>query len=299
MLIGTRETFAYFECGGCDCVQIAAIPGDLERHYPPSYFSFRDWTALARHPIRRRIDPLRVKRAFGGASAIGRFAERVSRPLDYIDWVRAAGLDAHARILDIGCGAGKTLVSMALGGFPTPTGVDPFIARPIHYPIGIVIEKTTIEVFTRSGRGPFDLVMFHHSLEHLPDPGAALAAARTLLSEKGRILVVVPVAGAYAWRKYGANWCNLDPPRHLHLFTRPALDILAAQSGLAIEWTRSVGALSQFVGSERYLLDIPASDPRPDRAIFSQAQIAHWKRETERLNREGQGDQMMLQLRAA
>ncbi|MHB8529844.1 MAG: class I SAM-dependent methyltransferase [Caulobacteraceae bacterium] len=299
MLHGTREAFDYFECGRCGCVQISRIPEDLARHYPAGYFSFRDYHGLARNPVRRWIDPKRARRRFGGASLIGALAEAVSRPLDYLDWIERAGLDVDARVLDVGCGHGKTLITMALGGFHNPRGVDPFIAATIRYPLGVTIEKTSLEAFAMADPGLFDLVMFHHAFEHLVEPSSALAAARDLLSPRGRIMIVVPVAGSFAWEHYRENWCNLDPPRHLHLFTPASMEIVADAVGLEIEHASCVGALSQFVGSERYARDIAANDPRRDQDLFSRRDLAHWRAETERLNHEGRGDQMAFYLRRA
>lgn len=299
MLHGTRESFEYFECAACGCVQITTIPEDLSRFYPHDYFSFRDLRGLARHPVRRWIDPKRAGRAFGRPSLIGAVADAVSRPLDYLGWIREAGLGWDARVLDVGCGAGKTLIVMALGGFRSPVGVDAFVQAPLSYEIGVTVHKASLEAFAASKAGPFDLIMFHHALEHLPDPAGALAAARSLLSDRGRILVVIPVAGSYAWEHYREYWCNLDPPRHLHLLTPTAMANLSGSAALQVDSSRCVGTLSQFVGSERYLRDIPASDRRKDRRLFSRRQLARWRARTAALNAEGRGDQMMFFLRAA
>lgn len=294
MLHGTRERFDYVECASCGCVQIAAIPDDLGRFYPRDYFSFRSHRDLDHNLVRRWIDPRRVRVSFGGRDWLGAVAEAVSRPFDYVDWVRRAGLGPDARVLDVGCGAGKTLLNMALGGFPEPQGVDPFIDETLTYRCGVTVHRQSLESFVAGREGGFDLVMFHHSLEHLVDPLAALRAARRLLSPRGRILIFVPTAGSFAWEHYGADWCNLDAPRHLHLLTEPAMRILAAGADLAVSEARSVGRLSQFTGSERYRMDIPANDPRRDRDLFSRAQLAAWRARTDALNGEGRGDQMMF-----
>ena len=34
MLLGTRDTFEYLECGSCGCLQIAEIPDNLLKYYP-------------------------------------------------------------------------------------------------------------------------------------------------------------------------------------------------------------------------------------------------------------------------
>ena len=296
MLHGTRETFDYVECLACGCVQIAVIPDDLSRFYPDDYFSFRSHRGLDRNVVRRLIDPRRARSVFGARNWIGAVAEKISRPLDYMRWVQRAGLGLNARVLDVGCGGGKTLLNMALGGFPTPQGVDPFIAQTLRYRCGVTVHKQSLEDFAAGRDGAFDFVMFHHSLEHLVDPLAALKIAERLLSPRGRILVAVPVAGSWAWDHYRADWCNLDAPRHIHLLTTPAMAILARDARLSVIDARSTGALSQFVGSERYRRNIPANDKRRDRDLFTAAQLAEWRARTLTLNHEGRGDQTMFTL---
>jgi len=296
MLHGTRETFDYAECGECGCVQILDIPADLSRFYPEDYFSFRAHRDLDRHWVRRFIDPRRVRAAFGAGDILGDLAERVSRPFEYVSWVRRAGLSFDARVLDVGCGSGKTLLNMALGGFPKPQGVDPFIDETLRYEIGVTVHKTTLDEFAIGRDGAFDFIMFHHSLEHLTDPLTALKIAEGLLSPRGRMLIAVPVAGSWAWEHYGADWCNLDAPRHIHLLTAKSMARLAAGAGLRVIDARSNGAPSQFSGSERYRRDIPANDRRKDRDLFSRVQLKDWKARAEALNREGRGDQTLFTL---
>lgn len=299
MLHGTREEFDYVECPACGCVQIAEIPDDLSRFYPADYFSFRSHRGLDRSPIRRFIDPRRVKFRFGGNDWLGASAERVSRPFAYVDWLRRAELAADARVLDVGCGAGKTLLNMALGGLPTPTGVDPFIDETLRYDCGVTVHKASLEAFAVGREASFDFIMFHHSLEHLVDPQSALRLAERLLSDRGRILIAVPVADSWAWEHYRENWINLDPPRHIHLLTTPAMEVLARGANLAILDARSTGGLSQFVGSERYRGDIPACDRRRDRDLFSRADLAEYRQHTDELNEQGLGDQTMFILSRA
>jgi SAM-dependent methyltransferase len=291
MLHGTRQAFDYVECDACGCVQIADIPGDLSPYYPAGYFSFRSHRSLDRNLVRRFVDPRRVASRFGRPDLLGAFAERISRPFDYVDWIKKAGLGPQARILDVGCGAGKTLLNMALGGFPKPAGVDPFIAETIRYECGVTVHRTSLEAFAAERASCFDFIMFHNSLEHLIDPLAALTLAARMLAPGGRVLVVVPVADSWAWTHYRENWFALDPPRHIHLLTSAAMDILARGAGLAVRLSWSTGAISQFVGGERYLRDIPLSDKRRDRDLFSRGELAEFRRRVEELNRQGQGDQ--------
>jgi SAM-dependent methyltransferase len=298
MLTGTREAFDYFECAACGCVQIADIPADLRPYYPGDYFSFRDLSGLDRNLVRRFIDPHRVRNAFGRRDLIGAAADAVSRPLDYIEWLKEAGLGPQAGVLDIGCGKGKTLLAMALGGLAPCHGVDPFIDHTLRYRCGAVVHKAELAAFVAGAAERYDLIMFHHALEHFADPLEALRLAALLLAPGGAMLIVVPVAGSAAWETYGENWCNLDAPRHIHLLTGPSMEILARNAGLEVASARSVGAPSQFTGSERYLRDIPASDPRPNCDLFTADELRRWKAESDRLNREGRGDQTRFILKA-
>lgn len=297
MQYGMRETFDYIECAACGCVQIETIPRDLGRFYPKDYFSFRPWRALSKDPIRTFIDPHRVRHSFGDSDWIGALAEAVSQPLSYVEWIKRAGLGRDAAVLDIGCGAGKALICMALGGFQPCEGVDPFIDEDLVYDNGVVVHRKSLAEFAASAERRYDLITFHHSLEHVVDPLADLGLARGLLTPGGCIMLGLPVA-AHAWEHYRGDWCNLDPPRHLHLLTNKSMALLAEKAGLRIKDQVCCGNPGQFYGSERNRLDIPAIDRRKPKDLFTPAQIAAFKAKSAQLNAEGRGDMMTYWLEA-
>src|SRR5438876_7644053 len=39
-MFGMGGEFVYFQCGQCGCLQIATVPQDMSRYYPPGYYSF-------------------------------------------------------------------------------------------------------------------------------------------------------------------------------------------------------------------------------------------------------------------
>jgi hypothetical protein len=39
MMFGLRDSFVYFQCAECRCLQIAEFPADMSRYYPASYYS--------------------------------------------------------------------------------------------------------------------------------------------------------------------------------------------------------------------------------------------------------------------
>ena len=109
MQLETNETFEYFECENCHCLQISEIPENLEKYYGNSYYSYKK-------PV--------IK------------APTSSQPSNPIP------------ILDVGCGAGDFLCKLAQNGYTNLTGCDPFIEEDLEYENGIHIYKKEIHEMT-------------------------------------------------------------------------------------------------------------------------------------------------------
>ncbi|MBW3555034.1 MAG: class I SAM-dependent methyltransferase [Gemmatimonadetes bacterium] len=283
-MMGTREVFRYVECGGCGSLQIAEIPADLARHYGHGYYSFgRPFrSSLPKRLAKHLVASVLMRPDSLPARALERFTG-VPAPLH---WLRTAGLGRDARILDVGSGAGETLVSLAGYGFRSLTGVDPFLPES-HEPVrGVRVLKAGLEDVQES----FDLVMFHHSFEHLVDPLEALRAAQARLRPGGTVLIRMPVVGA-SWHRYGADWVELDAPRHLHVLSRAGLEILADRAGLAVRRVEYDTTGFELWGSEQYRRDIPLTDPRShldgDGDVFTEGEMRAFEATARELNRTG------------
>src|ERR1700676_3435079 len=73
MMFGLRDTFEYFECGSCQCVQLAEIPADLSRYYPSNYYAFSIATSAGwRSKLRDVVVDRRNHYAVFGAGVLGR-----------------------------------------------------------------------------------------------------------------------------------------------------------------------------------------------------------------------------------
>jgi 2-polyprenyl-3-methyl-5-hydroxy-6-metoxy-1,4-benzoquinol methylase len=107
--------------------------------------------------------------------------------------------------LDVGCGYGKLLLRMKRDGFLNLTGVDPYIEEDIHYRNGVKVFKKQIFELTEQ----YDLIMSHHSLEHMAQPLEVLKKIYELLKPKKYAIIRIPVASSYSWRHYGVNWVAL------------------------------------------------------------------------------------------
>lgn len=298
MLFGRRDPFTYFECCGCGCVQITSVPANLAEYYPKAYFAFRPQHKLARSRWRGWIDGKRVDHAEGLFSPLGWVANKLATPLNYVTWMRESRVDRTARVLDIGCGAGKLIVRMRHAGFRECIGLDPYIEQTLRYANGAVVHRETVDAFANEHQGAFDLIMLHHALEHMPEQADVLNAVRRLLAPRGCVLVRIPLAGGYAWRTYRENWVQLDPPRHLYLHTPQSMETLAANAGLQVEKVVYDSTARQLLGSELWVRDIATNEAHPERAAI-EARKEEFSTDAAALNCAGDGDMAAFYLRLA
>ncbi len=305
MMLGLREPFHYGECRTCASLTLIDPPADLGRYYPAeSYYSLDEDVVRSASRLSRRA-PFLVLAALvrcGQAERIQRLMERFpalqrDNVVEMLAALRLTGVGLRgARVLDVGSGAGFTTILLAQLG-AVADGIDPH-AR----------EWRSGRASTRVGDiddavGPYDIVLFQHSLEHMPDPARALRLAREHLASAGRILVRIPVADGFASRRYGGQWVQLDAPRHLFVPSVDGIRRLAARAGLDVSDLVWDSNAFQFWGSEQYRLGIPLTDPRSavnaDQSLFTAEQMAQWRAEARSLNERGQGDTISVVLTAA
>jgi SAM-dependent methyltransferase len=78
-------------------------------------------------------------------------------------------------------------------------------------------------------------VIFWHSLEHLPEPGAAIEVTAALLLPGGVAIIAVPNSASLQARLFGDRWLALDLPRHLVHLTAASLLSKMRSAGLVVE----------------------------------------------------------------
>jgi hypothetical protein len=136
----------------------------------------------------------------------------------------------------------------------------------------------------------------------MENPVSILKEAAKNITDESLVVLRVPVAGCYAWEKYGAFWDGLDAPRHLFIPTKKSLEILAEKSGFEIINIFCDSTSMQFWASEQYKRGIPLMDSRSysintKNSIFNKEQINNFKKEAKKLNLEGDGDTVCIVLK--
>lgn len=155
-------------------------------------------------------------------------------------------------LLDVGCGDGTFLARMRRRGWSvTGLDFDPVAAKAARERHGLEVHVGTIEDAFADGRALYDVVTASHVIEHVPEPIRFLSQCRSLLRPGGRLVLKTPNASSYGARRYGSAWRGLEPPRHLHIFTAPALISCARRAGFPVAtcFTSAAGADGILVAS--------------------------------------------------
>lgn len=294
MMFGLRQEFTYFQCPSCRCLQIRDIPADMSPYYPANYYSLNAELVQPGGALERAALFLESRfRLHVTNRLFGR-----SRRTRIFDWMKRTKTAYDSAILDVGCGRGKLLHELHQFGFRDLTGADPFSERELRYENGIVVYKCELAQLERR----FDLIMMHHTLEHVPDQEATLSRAFERLAAGRFLLLRIPLVDCEAWRQYGVNWFALDAPRHFYLHTERSIRVLTEKAGFEVEAIEYDSGAHQFWGSEQYLRDIPHRSPEshneaPERSLFTREQLVKFERRSRELNARGEGDAACFYLR--
>ena len=293
MMFGFKDVFQYFECPDCGCLQIASVPSDIEKYYDSkNYYSFTHKQNWLNFNLKRE----RAKFYMNGGGLIGQIISK-KKPSKAFEAIGKLAPARSAKMLDVGCGGGEILYLLSKIGYTNLLGIDPYIDKNVQFENGLEIKK--IDISDLDPALKWDIIMLHHVFEHIINPLETLASIKERLNPSGVAMIRIPTVSSYAWQHYRENWFQVDAPRHSFLHSRKSMEILAEESGLIIKDYYYDSSAMQFWASEQYLRDIPLMSEKSyaqnrKGSIFSPGQIREFVAKSEKLNNEGQGDQMVF-----
>ncbi len=295
MMYGVKDEFDYFECASCGCIQIAEVPSDLGKYYPNDYYSY----TVAEVPLKKSwIRSVHFDYyAFNKHQLLGSLLALKFKPSGFYTWLKELYLhNRNESILDIGCGNGQLLKRMYRLGFNNLTGIDPFLEKDLVYNDSIKLFKKDI-FQTDTG---YDVIMMHHSLEHMDRQDEVIQKAASLLKKGGRMLIRIPIVSKPLMDKYGSNVVSLDAPRHLFIHSLKSITGIIEKNNLSIYKTMFDAEAFSIMGSEQYSRGISnVNDERsyfqnPAGSVFKPSDIERFENEIKTLNQKGESDSVAL-----
>jgi 2-polyprenyl-3-methyl-5-hydroxy-6-metoxy-1,4-benzoquinol methylase len=148
------------------------------------------------------------------------------------------------RVLDVGCGVGKTGQMLREKGFEEifAVEVNPHAAqqaKPYYQEVIIAdVEKDVLPF----GRGFFDCILYGDVLEHLVDPWKVLKSHREILKDDGIIICSIPNIRYYKILRpliLNGRWEYVDlgvlDRTHLRFFTLKTIENMFQETGYEIQ----------------------------------------------------------------
>jgi 2-polyprenyl-3-methyl-5-hydroxy-6-metoxy-1,4-benzoquinol methylase len=162
-------------------------------------------------------------------------AERIANGHRLLDLIPRGG-----RLLDVGCACGFLLVAARERGFQVQ-GIEPsdWAAAYARREFALDVWHGNLQTVPLEPDS-FDAVVLADTIEHLPNPRAALAKLYRLLKPGGRLLLLTPDVGSVVARVAGVHWWGLLDD-HYHYFSRRTLRRLLAEEGFTVERIMAIG----------------------------------------------------------
>jgi SAM-dependent methyltransferase len=253
------EEYNVVKCSSCGLVYLNPRPRNPQQFYPSDYGphqiappkgSFRDST-------RRALQLFYNYPAELCPSFIGRL-ERIFKQLELKVrekyFLLTVPYSPSKRILDLGCGNGKYLMSLQSLGWKADTqlyGLDypNESLRRLRESHGLNIMEGDF-LSTDLPIDFFDVVTMKHVLEHFPDPYAVMAKVASILKPGGTVLIEIPnfksIEALFLLRD---KWHHIDAPRHLYHFSPRTLRLLLNRAGFDVEMIRLKKSIRPFSAS--------------------------------------------------
>ena len=157
--------------------------------------------------------------------------------------VMGKNLTAESSVLDIGTGRGSFLIALKLLGLHNILGTD-ITTSNVDYLKSFAIEVKLGELKDLN-LGRYDIITFHHVLEHLNNPGTFLTQVKSLLNDNGVGHLLIPNEGSLNSRfksflsKHKLKkraFKHLAPGHHLWFYEQSTIVRLLEKYGFKIDY---------------------------------------------------------------
>lgn len=203
--------YTYRRCDACGLLNIDPVPDEavLSKAYPDNYHAYLPQPNALARMMKRRYWRKKARRC-------GRYA------------------DKDASILDVGCAFGDLLVELEHLGFENVKGLD-FNRKVVQQTRRRGLDVRHGEISSGLfGEQSFDLIVMTNFIEHVYDPVETLKQCHDLLRPGGVVVGETPNVDSWDYALFRREWGGYHTPRHLYLFNRESLNVLARRSGFRV-----------------------------------------------------------------
>ncbi|MFQ3212747.1 MAG: 2-polyprenyl-3-methyl-5-hydroxy-6-metoxy-1,4-benzoquinol methylase [Marivirga sp.] len=140
----------------------------------------------------------------------------------------------NGKIFDYGIGTGYFLKAIEQAGWRV-TGLEPDTAARnlAEKSTGITIHSDLSKIIDNNEK--FDLITLWHVLEHVHDVNEVFIKLKTLLKEKGKMLIAVPNVDSFDNNLFQEHWAAYDVPRHLYHFNQESMKTFVMKHGMKVK----------------------------------------------------------------
>ncbi len=246
---GIKGRFSILKCEKCGLLLLSPQPGssELKKYYPSkNYYAYNiNKSQGVAQKLRSYLFSQYYSQNF--------FAFIISKFIQNVPAIPNSVI--NGKVLDLGCGAGDTLLSLKKLGWKA---------------YGLDVDKWAVDNAKKRGlknvnlgsykdirKFPdrfFDSVRLYHVIEHIDNPELCLKLIRKKLKKEGQLLIGTPNSESFLCKLFGSYWYNLDSPRHLYIFSPKTLKTLLVKSGfknLKVEYCAAGG----IPGSIQYFIN--------------------------------------------
>jgi 2-polyprenyl-3-methyl-5-hydroxy-6-metoxy-1,4-benzoquinol methylase len=189
---------------------------------------------------------------------------------------------SDGRLLDVGCGNGDLLnIMQGLGWKAEGVDFDPVaveVARKNSLTVkcGKMQEQSYPDNY-------FEAITMSHFIEHVHDPKESVRECHRILKPGGRLIVVTPNIGSLGHSLFRSSWRDLDPPRHLHIFSLKSFRHLAEDAGFkkfklwtTFQFAHIIFIASRNIKTRGFIGSEMGSEPRSIRLWGRKMQLLEW-----------------------
>ncbi len=141
-------------------------------------------------------------------------------------------LAKDSKVLDIGCGEGKSLFEIKSMGYDA-YGVDPDKnLAPVRDNLGLNLFVGTIEEYP--GKDNFDCIAASQLIEHIVNTEHFLNICKGLLKNNGTLILSTPNINSLTRKIFGRRWIHWHIPFHQQVFTKRSMRMMLRKNGFAL-----------------------------------------------------------------